>query len=60
MCAFVTFLHNPLYIFIYEDIFTKFAVKVYGCESMSVKNFVLILKHKIAPIADCLKIINMF
>ena len=33
---------------------------VYGWEKMSVKNFVLILSNKMAIIAGCLKIINMF
>ena len=45
---------------IYE-IYTKFAENVYGCENMSVKNFVLIfLKNNMAAMADCLKIIDMF
>ena len=39
MCVFITFLNHKLYIsFSYEDIFTKFAEDVYGCENMSVKN----------------------
>ena len=39
-----------LYIaFIYEDIFTKFAENVYGCENMCLKNFVLILKKTTWP-----------
>ena len=44
--------------FIYEDIFTKFTLNVYCYENLSVKNFVLILKNKMATIADYLKIIN--
>ena len=35
MRVFVTFLHQSLYLF--EDIFTKFAENVYGCEIMSEK-----------------------
>ena len=46
--------------FIYEDIVAKFAENVYGYENMSVKHFVLIVKNKMATIADCSKIINMF
>ena len=54
----VTFLNQALY-GIY-DIFTKFAENVYGCENMSLKNFVLILKYNMAAIAECSKIIDMF
>ena len=32
----------------------------YGCENMSVKHFVLILKTNMAAIANYSKIINMF
>ena len=49
-------LHNS---FIYEDIFTKFAENVYGCEIMSVEKFFLILKSNMATMADCSKIIGM-
>ena len=45
--------------FIYGDIFTKFAGNVYGYENLSLKNFSLILKNKMAAIANCLKIINL-
>ena len=45
--------------FIYKNIFTKFAGNVYGYENMSVQNFGLILKKKMAAIADCLEIIKM-
>ena len=38
--------------FIYKDIFTKFAGNVYCYENMSVKNFGLILKNKMAAIAN--------
>ena len=44
--------------FIYTDIFTKFAGNVYGYENLSLQNFSLILKNKMAAIANCLKIIN--
>ena len=50
-----------LYIsFSYEDIFTKFAENVYGCENMSVKNNGTHFKNNMAAIADCSKIIDMF
>ena len=45
--------------FICKDIFTKFEGKVYGYENMYVKNFGLILKNKMAVIANCFKIIKM-
>ena len=49
-----------IFTFIYEDIFTKFAENVYGCENLSETNFVLILKNNMAAIANYLKIIDMF
>ena len=59
-CVHLSYFLINLYIaFIYEDIFSKFAENVYGCENMAVTNFVLILKNK-AVIADWLKIIDMF
>ena len=60
VCVFVIFLINLYIAFIYKDIFTKFAENVYGCENMSVTNFVFILKNNMAVIADYLEIINMF
>ena len=60
MSAFVIFLINLYITFINEDIFTKFAENVYGCENFSVTNFVHILKNKVDAIADCLKIIDIF
>ena len=45
--------------FIYKDIFTKFAGDVYGYENLSLQNFSLILKNKMAAIANCLKIIKV-
>ena len=39
--------------FIYKDIFTKFAGNVYGYKNLSVQNFGLILKNKMAAIANC-------
>ena len=42
VCAFVTLLNQAYISFIYEDIFTKFAENVYGCNNMSVKNSALI------------------
>ena len=45
--------------FIYKDIFTEFAGNVYGYENLSVQNFGLILKNKMAAIANCLKIIKV-
>ena len=45
--------------FIYEDIFTKFAGNVYGNKNLSLKNFSLILKNKMAAIANCLKIVKV-
>ena len=45
--------------FIYTDIFTKFAGNVYGYENLSVQNFALVLKHKMATIANCLKNIKV-
>ena len=44
---------------VYNDIFTKFAGNVYGYENLSLQNFSLILKNKIAAIANCLKIIKV-
>ena len=49
-----------LYIsFIYKDIFTKFTRNVHGYEYMYVHTFGLILKNKMATIADCLRITVM-
>ena len=45
--------------FIYKYIFTKFAGNVYGYKNLSVQNFSLILKNKMAAIANCLKIIKV-
>ena len=45
--------------FIYKDIFTKFARDVYSYENLSLQNFSLILKNKMAAIANCLKIIKV-
>ena len=56
---FVTFCINLNTSFIYKDIFTKFAGNVYGYENLSLHNFSLILKNKMAAIADCLKIIKV-
>ena len=44
--------------FSYKDIFIKFAGNVYGYENLSLQNFGLILKKKMAAIANCLKIIK--
>ena len=52
------FFINPNISFIYKDIFTKFAGNVYGHEKLSLQNFSLILKNKMAAIANCLKIID--
>ena len=50
-----------LYIsFIYKDIFIKFEGNVYGYENLSTQNFGLILKNKVAALANCLKIIKLF
>ena len=56
---FVTFLHKLNISFIYKDISTKFAGNVYGYENLSLQNFRLILKNKMAAIANCLKIIKV-
>ena len=45
--------------FNYKDIFTKFAGNVYGYENLSLQNFSMILKNKMAAIANCLKIIKV-
>ena len=45
--------------FIYKDIFTKFAGNVYGYKNLCMQNFSLILKNKMAAIANCLKIIKV-
>ena len=38
-CVYLSHFYVNLYVtVIYEDIFTKFAENVYGCENMSVKN----------------------
>ena len=60
MCAFVTFYINLYISFIHQDIFSKFAENVDGCENMSMNNFVLILRNNMAAIVNCLKIIDMF
>ena len=39
--------------FIYKDIVIKFAGNVYGYENLSLQNFGLILKNKIAAITNC-------
>ena len=54
----VTFLNQALYRS--YDIFTKFAENVYGCENLSLKNCVLILKNNMAAMGNCSKIIDMF
>ena len=46
--------------FNYKDIFIKFAENVYGYKNLSLQNFGLILKNKMATIANCLKIIKLF
>ena len=46
--------------FIYKDIFTNLAGKVYACyENLSVHNFGLIFKNKMAAITNCLKNIKV-
>ena len=51
ICTCSSHFYTNLYIlFIYEDI--RFGKNIYGCENMSIKNFILILKQ-MAPIADC-------
>ena len=45
--------------FIYKDISTKFAGNVYGYGNLSLQHFSLILKNKMAAIANCLKIIKV-
>ena len=45
--------------FIYKDIFIKFAGNVYGYGNLSLQNFGLILKNKLAAIANYLKLIKM-
>ena len=45
--------------FIYKDIFIKFAGNVYGYENLSLQNFGLILKNKMAAIVNCLKIMKL-
>ena len=42
--------------FIYKDIFTKSVGNVYGYKNLSGQNFGLILKNKMADIANCFKI----
>ena len=46
-------------LFIYKDIFTKFAGNVYSYENLSLQNFSRIWKNKMAAIANCLKIIKV-
>ena len=63
LCACLQLSHfyiNLYILFIYDDIFTKFAKNVYGSENMSKKFFLIILKNKMSDIANCLKILNMF
>ena len=45
--------------FIYSSIFTKFAGYVYGYKNLSLKNFSLILKNKMATIVNCLQIVKV-
>ena len=45
--------------FIYTHVSTKLKWNVYGYVYMSVQNFGLILKNKMAAIANCLKIIKV-
>ena len=45
--------------FIYKDIFTKFPGNVYGYENLSLQNFSLTWKNKMAAVANCVKIIKM-
>ena len=45
--------------FIYEHIFTKFAGNVYGYKNLSLKNFSLTLKNKMAAIANCFRILKV-
>ena len=42
-------------LFIYKDIFVNFAGNVYGYKNLSLQNFSLILKNKMAAIANCLQ-----
>ena len=58
-CGCITFFIYLNISFIYTDIFNKFAGNVYGYENLSVQNFALILKHKMAAIANCLKNIKV-
>ena len=46
--------------FIYKDIFIKFAGNVYSYNNLSLQNFGLILKNKMAAKANCLKMIKLF
>ena len=55
-CVCLSHFKIMLYIsFSYEDVFTKFAENVCGCEDMSVKNSGTYFKkdNNIAAIADC-------
>ena len=45
--------------FIYKYIFTKLAGNVYGYENLSLQDFSIVLKNKMAAIANCLKIIKV-
>ena len=56
---FVMFCINLNISFIYKDIFTKYAGNVYGYENLSLQNFSLIWKNKMAAIANCLKIVKV-
>ena len=57
MCVHSSCFYKNLNIsFIYKDIFTKFARNVYDYKNLSVQNFSIILKNKIAT---CLKIIQV-
>ena len=46
-------------LFIYKNILTKFAGNDYGYENLSLQNFSLIWKNKMATIANCLKIVKV-
>ena len=50
---------NLKFSFIYKDIFSNFVWNVSGYENLSLQNFGLILKNKMAAIANYLKIIKV-
>ena len=55
ICAFVTFLRKPLYVILYEDIFTKL-LRMFMTMKTCLKKICSHLKDKMAAMTNCLRI----